>query len=236
MGWLINIKGEVMKKTLIFSIILMVLAVLAYGEEPQKVKFNIDKAKLESGNLQMFEENYVVEGKGQKKRSVGVILINAPPAKVWDVLDNWDVMGEFVPGLSYYKTIHVIKPIGKGDVGESLIEGKLSFPSIMYTLDVKFDEANLRQDWRMITEKEIAFYNEKREVLKKNSGMLRNIEGYEYLESYNNGLQTVYTYAPIIETAVPVPGFIENALSKNTLSGYVKAIKKRVESNQEQKK
>lgn len=225
-----------MKKSLIFSIILMVLAVSAYGAEPQKVKFSIDKAKLESGNLQVFEENYTVEGKGQKKRAVGIILINAPPAKVWDVLKNWDIMGKFVPGLSYYKTILVIKPIGKSDIGESLIEGKLSFPSIMYNLDVKFDEANLRQDWRMITEKEIAFYIEKQVVLKKNSGMLKNIEGYEYLEPYNNGLQTVYTYAPIIETAVPVPGFIEKALSKNTLSEYVKAIKKRVESDQEQKK
>lgn len=225
-----------MKKTLIFSIILMVLAVSAYGAEPLKIRFNIDKAKLESGNLQVFEENYVVDGKGQKKRAVGVILINAPPAKVWDVLEKWDVMGKFVPGLSYYKTIHVIKPIGKGEIGESLIEGKLSFPSIMYTLDVKFDEANLRQDWRMITEKEIAFYNEKQEVVKKNSGMLKNIEGYEYIEPYNNGLQTVYTYAPIIETSVPVPGFMEKALSKNTLSGYVKAIKKRVESDNEQKK
>jgi hypothetical protein len=236
MSLLINFKGEVMKKTLIFSIIFMVIAVSAYGAEPQKIKFNIDKAKLESGNLQVFEENYVVDGKGQKKRAVGVILINAPPAKVWDVLEKWDVMGKFVPGLSYYKTIHVIKPIGKGEIGESLIEGKLSFPSIMYTLDVKFDEANLRQDWRMITEKEIAFYNEKQEVVKKNSGMLKNIEGYEYIEPYNNGLQTVYTYAPIIETSVPVPGFMEKALSKNTLSGYVKAIKKRVESDNEQKK
>ena len=225
-----------MKKTLIFSIISMVFAVWAYGAEPKKVNFNIDKAKLESGNLQVFEDNYVVEGKGQKKRAVGVILINASPAKVWEVLENWDVMGEFVPGLSYYKTVHLIKPIGKGDVGESLIEGKLSFPPIRYTLDVTFDKVNLRQDWRLVTEKEIVSYNEKQEVLKKNSGMLKSIEGYEYLEPYNNGLQTVYTYAPIIETSGPVPNFIDRALTKNTLSGYVKAIKKRVESGKEQKK
>jgi hypothetical protein len=225
-----------MKKSLIFSIILMVLAVWAYGAEPQKVKFNFDKAKLEAGILQVFEENYVLESKGQKKRAVGVILINAPPAKVWEVLENWDVMGGFVPGLSYYKTVHVIKPIGKGDVGESLIEGKLSFPPIRYTLDVTFDKTNLRQDWRLVTEKEIASYNEKHEVLKKNSSMIKNIEGYECLEPYNNGLQTVYTYAPIIETSGPVPNFIDKALTKNTLSGYVKAIKKRLESGKEQKK
>jgi hypothetical protein len=231
-----DFKGGTMKKSLILSIILMVLAVWAYGAEPQKVKFNIDKAKLESGNLQVFEDNYVVEGKGQKKRAVGVILINAPPAKVWEVLENWDVMGEFVPGLSYYKTVRVIKPIGKGDVGESLIEGKLSFPPIRYTLDVTFDKANLRQDWRLVTEKEIASYNERQEVLKKNSSMIKSIEGYEYLEPYNNGLQTVYTYAPIIATSGAVPNFIDRALTKNTLSGYVKAIKKRVESGKEQKK
>ena len=225
-----------MKKSLILSIILMTLAVCTYGAEPQKVNFNIDKAKLESGILQVFEENYVVEGKGQKKRAVGVILINAPPERVWEVLENWDVMGEFVPGLSYYKTVHVIKPIGKGGIGESLIEGKLSFPPIRYTLDVTFDKVNLRQDWRLVTGKEISSYNEKQEFLKKNSSMVKSIEGYEYLEPYNNRLQTVYTYAPIIETSGPVPNFIDRALAKNTLSGYVMAVKKRVESRRVQKK
>lgn len=225
-----------MKKSLILSILLMALAVLAYGAEPQKLKLNIDKAKLEAGILQVFEENYVVEGKGQKRRAVGVILINAPTAKVWEVLENWDVMGEFVPGLSYYKTVHVIKPIGKSDIGESLIEGKLSFPPSRYTLDVLFDKVNLRQDWRLVTEKEIASYNEKQEVLKKNSFMIKSIEGYEYLEPYNNGLQTVYTYAPIIEISGPVPNFIDRALTKNTLPEYVKAVKKRVESGKEPKK
>jgi hypothetical protein len=219
-----------MKKSLILSIFIMLIAVLAYGAEPQKLKLNIDKAKLEAGTLQTFEENYVVEGKGQKRRAIGVILINAAPAKVWEVLEKWDVMGEYVPGLSYYKTIHVIKPLGTDTIGETLIEGKLSFPPIIYTLDVVFDKANLRQDWRLVTEKEIAMYNEKKEVVKKNSGMIKNIEGYEYLEPYNNGQQTVYTYAPIIETFGAVPQFIDKALTKNTLSGYVKAIKKRVET------
>ena len=228
-----------MKKSLILSILITIIfafaAVLAYGTEPQKLKLNIDKAKLEAGELQTFEENYVVEGKGQKRRAIGVILINATPAKVWEVLEKWDVMGEYVPGLSYYKTVHVVKPLGTDAVGESLIEGKLSFPSIIYTLDVVFDKTNLRQDWRLVTEKEIATYNEKKEIIKKNSGMIRSVEGYEYLEPYNNGQQTVYTYAPIIETAGAIPGFIDRALTKNTLSGYVKAVKKRVESGPEKK-
>lgn len=226
-----------MKRILIniLSVFLMTFAVCAYGAGPQKVKFNIDKAKLESGVLQVFEENYVVEGEGQKKRAVGIILINAPPARVWDVLENWDVMGEYVPGLSYYKTVHVVKPIGKSGVGESLIEGKLSVPPIRYTLLVKFDKSNLRQDWRLVSEKEILFYNKKQEILKKNSSMVKSIEGYEYLEPYNKGLQTVYTYAPIVETAGPVPDFIDRALTKNTLSGYVTAVKKRVESGKQKK-
>ena len=224
-----------MKKSFILSIFIMLIAVMAYGADPQKLKLKIDKTKLEAGQLQTFEENYNVEGKGQKRRAIGVILINASLEKVWSVLENWDVMGEYAPGLSYYKTVYVIKPLGKDTVGESLIEGKLSFPPIIYTLDVVFDKTNLRQDWRLVTEKEMASYNEKKEIVKKNSGMLRSIEGYEYLESYNNGQQTVYTYAPIIETAGAVPAFIDKALTKNTLSGYVKAIKKRVESGMEKK-
>lgn len=224
-----------MRKTLIVWVILTVVSLCAYGAELQKVQLNIDKTKLEAGVLQIFEENYIVEGKGQKKRAVGVIMIDAPPSKVWDVLENWDSMGEFVPGLSYYKTVHVIKPITVGSIGETLIEGKLSFPPIRYTLDVVFDKTNLRQDWRMVTEKELALYNEKREIVKKNSGMIKSIEGYEYIEPYDNGQRTVYIYAPIIETFGAVPPFMDRLLTKNTLSGYMKAIKKRVEAGMEQK-
>ncbi len=227
-----------MKEGLILSVFILVFAVCSYGAEPQKINFGIDKAKLESGKLQVFEEEYSIEGKGKKKRVVGVILIDASPAEVWQVLEDWDSMGAFVSGLDYYKTVHVIKPTKKGDVGESLIEGKLSIPllTILYTLDVKFDEPNLRQEWRMISKEEVTSYNQKGIAVRKNSKVLKNIEGYEYLKPYNNGSQTLYVYAPIVTTSVPVPDFIEKALSKTTLSGYMKGVKERVESLKKQDK
>ena len=173
-----------------------------------------------------------------RKRGVGVILIDAPPALVWDYLLKWDSMGEFIPGLEYYKTIHTIKPIAKGRVGESLIEGKLNFPvlTVMYTMDVTFDEPNLRQDWRLITPAESEIYTKKGIKVTRSTSGVKNIEGFEYIEPHGNGSKTVYYYVPIIETSIPVPGFVERFIANSTLPGYMEGMKKRIESKGAYKK
>ena len=209
---------------------------LAYGQE--KLNLNLDQKVLESGKLQTFTCAYKVEGKGTKKRAVGVMLIDAPPAKVWEVLLNWDAMGAYVPGLEYYKTIQQLKPLAKDAIGESLIEGKLTFPvlAVKYTLHVAFDEQNLRQDWRLVTEEEVNACAKKGIKITRSTGGLKNIEGFEYIEPYGDGTKTVYYYAPIVETSIPVPDFAERFISKSTLPGYMEGVKKRVESHGTYKK
>lgn len=219
-----------MRRITLLGFVLMLFGLPAFGQE--RLNLKIDQRVLESGKLQTFTQTYQVDGEGVKKRGVGVLLINAPPAVVWEYLVKWDSMGEYVPGLEYYQTKHVIRPIAKGGVGETLIEGKLKFPvlTVKYTLDVRFDEPGLRQDWRLITPQEAQTCAQKGIVVTRSTGGLKNIEGFEYLEPYGDGTRTVYYYAPIVETSVPVPDFAERFMAKSTLPGYMEGVKKRVES------
>ncbi|HQP30832.1 MAG TPA: SRPBCC family protein [Deltaproteobacteria bacterium] len=220
-----------MKKIVPLCLCVVLFSSVAFGQE--RLNLKLDRKTLEAGKLQTFTYEYKVEGQGKKKRGVGVILIDAPPERVWEYLLKWDSMGEFVPGLDYYKTIQSLRPIAKGAVGESLIEGKLKFPmlTIKYTLDVRFDEPNLRQDWRLITPEEVDEFARKGIKTTRATGGIKNIEGFEYLEPYAGGSKTIYYYAPIVETAVPIPAFVERLLANSTLPGYVESVKKRVETN-----
>jgi len=214
------------------------LSICAYGQEIGKADITLDEAKLKAGKLQIFVKEYSIQGKGVKKRAVGVILIDAPPTKVWEVLEDWDSMGEFVPSLEYYRTLQVIESSGEGLSKRALIAGRLSVPlfGVSYTLDVKFNKASLRQDWQLVTKEKADVYKKKGVDIKYPSAGLKNIEGFEYIEPYDGGGKTIYYYAPIVESSIPLPGFAERAIVKSTLPGYIGAIKKRVESGGTYKK
>lgn len=206
--------------------------------EAEKFNYQLDEKKLLAGEIQVFVKEYQVEGKGIKKRVVGVMILKAPRDRVWQVLEDWDAMGPFVPGLDYNKTIHVFEPAGSKDkIGNSLIEGQLQvlFLTINYTLNVKFDNVHYRQDWKMVTDQEVETYQEQKIQVKKAHRGLKNIEGFEYVEPYGDGSATIYYYAPIVETSIPMPEFLEEALSKTTLSGYMEGIRRMVDSYGQEK-
>ena len=66
--------------------------------------------------------------------------------------------------------------------------------------------------------------------LKESSFGIQSIEGFEYLEPYDNGKKTIYYYAPVVEVSIPVPSFLEQSISESSLPDYVLAIKARAES------
>lgn len=215
------------------AVLLFMAGANSGSAEGEKFNYKLDEKKLLSGGIQVFEKQYQVEGEGIKKRVVGVMLLEAPRDKVWKVLENWDAMGPFVPGLDYNKTIHIFEPLGnKNKIGNSLIEGqiKVLYLSINYTLDVKFDQANYRQDWKLVTDDQVEAYNQKKIPVKKANRGLKNIEGFEYIEPYGDGSSTIYYYAPVVETAIPIPGIVERALARNTLNGYMEAIREMVKN------
>lgn len=208
----------------------IILAFFTFGHA-EKLNLNLDQKKLLAGELQTFEQILKSSEGGSKKRVVGVILLDAPPTEVWKILSNWDNMNSFVKSLSYYKTIHVVKPLKKGSVGESIIEGKLKNRFVpVYTIDVKFDEPNLRQDYRLLTVAEINSLKQQNIKVQDPGSGIKNIEGFGYLEPYNNGTQTIYYYAPVIESSMPVPGWVETSITKSSLNEYMYGIRDKVKA------
>ena len=207
------------------SITLCLCMVLTLANaEVQKLSVNVDKAKLDKGELQTLITPLKTAEGLVKKRVIGAVVIDAPPSKVWKVLEDWEAMPAFVPGLEYYKVVHRISK----DV--FLIEGvvKAGLIKILYTLRVKFDRVWYTQEWSFITPGEIKAYNDKGIALKKPAWNIKNVEGFEYIEPYGNGMRTLYYYAPVIE-ARGVPEWIERLLAKQGLEGYMKGIKKKAE-------
>ncbi len=208
-------------------VFLLTFAINPAKEELQKLNLQLNEKKLHAGKIQTFAHKYDTDGKGIRKRVVGVILLDAPVATVWKVLGNWDAMGEYVSSLKYYKTIKILGSTTENQIRESLIEGllKVAFVKVQYTLRVRFDENNLRQDWNLVTKEEAQAYNTQNININKSSGILRNIEGFGYIEPYGDGNKTIYYYAPIVEVSGPIPDWIERKISKSSLKEYMNAVK-----------
>jgi len=204
--------------------IVLCLGMCAALAAAEKITVPLDKAKLDKGELQTFVIPLKTSAGQAKRRVIGVVIIDAPPAKVWTVLENWEAMPAFVPGLEYYKILKRNSP------SESIIEGtvKTGLIKILYTLVVRFDSVKLTQDWFFIKPEEVKAYNDKGIPVKKPTWNINNVEGFEYIEPYGDGSKTIYYYAPVIE-AKAVPEWIERLLAKRGLDGYMLGVKKKVE-------
>ncbi|ETR71255.1 MAG: hypothetical protein OMM_02623 [Candidatus Magnetoglobus multicellularis str. Araruama] len=155
----------------------------------------------------------------------------APPETVWSVLCNFDVMGDYIPYLAYYKTRHVLKTDDSGQTTEALIEGKLKVPvlTVEYTLFVSFFPDRYRVEWRLLQEEQVAQYNQQGLDIKACTGGLKDVDGYGYVLPYDDDRsQSIYIYAPVVETSIPLPGFAEKMVTKTVTSGYMHGIRDRV--------
>jgi hypothetical protein len=192
----------------------------------------LDMAVLQAGKMQVCEKSFdVADGEGQKKGVMGVILIKAPYKRVWRVISDWPAQADFVPGLEYFKVRHVF-PGGDKSHWHALIEGKLDIPfaAFTYTVDAQFDRRVGKMTWKMLTPTDIRRYQaEKIPVVLTDEERLRNVEGLGQIVARDDG-STVYYYAPVIETTVPVPAFIESAILSVSLNDYMEAIRQRAET------
>ena len=228
-----------MKYSIIISVTLsaalFLLAGLTFGKTSpgENLQVDIDEKKLRSGELQVFnlDESVDVSGVGKRKRILGVMLFNASAEDVWSILKQWERTPEFVPAVNYYKILKVKKPVRKDAVGKSLIEGsmRVAFMNIIYTLNVEFYEDRMRHEWRMLSDDEIKEYREQGVPVQDNSSTLRIVEGFGFVKPYGDGSQSVYYYSPVVETGVPVPGYIERSLTERSLNDYMGGLKKLVE-------
>lgn len=226
-----------MGRIIVFLWIILLFSIHPAHAELEKVNIRLDEKKLNAGKIQTFVYEDDTNGNSIRKRVVGVVLLDGPVSTVWEVLEDWDAMGDNVPSLKYNKTIKVLHSDAKQSLKESLIESllEIAFVKIIYTLHVRFDKQNLRQDWWLVTDREVLDYAKKNISVKESSGILKNIEGFQYIEPYGDGNKTIYYYAPIVEISGPIPGWIENKITKSSLEDYLEAIKAMVSDKAKRK-
>jgi polyketide cyclase/dehydrase/lipid transport protein len=201
--------------------------------ELDKFDFPVEDKKLWKGELQIFERR--LEGAGDKKKRhiAGIILIDASTDEVWEVVNNWESMSEFVPDLEYYRVITEGQGNKQDGLHQLFVEGKLNIPlfNFVYNLGVVSDKSRLVQRWRLMTPEEIEIIRLVGVDIKKSTDGIEEIKGYAHVESVDNGRKSIYTYSTTIEFSMPLPEFVENYICRNALSGFMKGIKKRAESH-----
>ncbi|MFH1886763.1 MAG: SRPBCC family protein [Pseudomonadota bacterium] len=203
----------------------------AFPDHLTKIEVPLDMNLLKAGDLQISVEEFSPGGEGTRKRVVGVVLVDAPPDIVWNVLLDWETMHEFVPNLKSYKVVHEFPAPGNPGDLRKIIAGKIKvlFFTIGYSMDVLFDPENMRQEWRLVPDEEAEAYRDNGISATDPVFGLKSVEGFEYLEPFEGGKKTLYYYAPVIESSIPVPGFIERAMAKSSLRGYMKGVKEKAE-------
>ncbi|MDX1695980.1 MAG: SRPBCC family protein [Ketobacteraceae bacterium] len=205
---------------------------MAQGATWDVDEFDVNEKKLRQQEIQTFEKTFATKGEGETRGIMGVMLINAPYDVVWEVISDWEAQGEFVPGLEYFKVKHVFSG-ATDEEWRSLVEGQLDIPfvSFRYTLDARFDKDAGTMRWTMLDKEDIKDYKARDiDVRESDEDSLKNIEGFGRIKSYND-IQTVYYYAPVVEVSAPIPGFVEDIISRISLSRYLEAIRDKAEKD-----
>lgn len=220
-------------KKLLIPFLFMILSGTAYSAEIKIPGIVIDREKLLAYELQVFEQTLSSNDFTNHKRIVGILLIDATPKEVWQVLKDWKLMGELVSEVEYHKIIAELKPIKKGLIGQSFIECKVSIPlfDFQYTLDVLFDESRFRQDWQLIKPEEVRIYNMIGINVKEPTDTIQNIEGFMIAEPFQNGRKTIYKFTSTVRFSTLLPRFVENYMIEKALTEHMVGVKKRVESH-----
>lgn len=216
----------------LIGLLLITLSFTATGAEWDINEFKIDQKKLLDQDIQTFEKNFKQDPnqEGETRGVLGVFLIKAPYDVVWKVISGWEAQSEFVPGLDYFKVKHLFEG-GDSSNWHSLVEGKLDIPfvSFRYTLDAIFNKTEGTMIWKMLTADDIKHYKSQNiPVQLSDEDRLKNIEGFGQIKAFDDK-QTIYYYAPIIEVSIPIPGFVEDMISKVSLSRYLHAIQEEAE-------
>jgi hypothetical protein len=200
---------------------------------PQKFQFPIDEDQLRKGELQIFELRLEGEGDKKKRHIAGIIQIDAAPDDVWEVLNDWESMNEFVPDLEYYRIISEEAQNKKNGTRQVYVEGKLNIPffNFVYNLGVVSDKSRMVQEWRLMTHEEIEIIRLVGLDIRESTDGIEEIKGHAYVETTDNGRKSIYAYSTVIEFSMPLPEFIENYICQNALSGYMEGVKKRAESH-----
>jgi hypothetical protein len=217
-----------MKKILVIFFISFSLNFFSSGREFEKLHEFIDDTVLLSDRVQIFEYK-AQEGKTYR---VGAIRIDASTDIVWEILEDMEMLGAKMPYIEYQKITYGELILENKRKGNIIVEGRLSIPnfSAQYTLTMDFNRLGMWRKWRILTPKEVASYNSKGVGVLKSSGLIREMEGFEYIEPYDKKTGTIYYYALNLKSTIPLPEFIMNTIENALFEQHMALIKEMAES------
>ncbi|HOO39643.1 MAG TPA: hypothetical protein PKY89_10565 [Deltaproteobacteria bacterium] len=214
----------------IFVLLYFSLAFSFFGGagEGERLHQFIDPALLQDEGVQLF----AYTTRQDKEYRVGAVLIDAEPEMIWNILQDMETLGSDVPYLDYQK---IRKKDEDGRTGEMLVEGRFNIPhfTAQYTITMSFDRPRKWREWRILTPEEVDSYRRKGTHVLRTSGLIRNMEGFEYLEATDAGAKTIYYYALDIQSTIPLPEFVKKSLSEPLLVQHLRFIRDRAESQQQ---
>jgi carbon monoxide dehydrogenase subunit G len=139
----------------------------------------------------------------------GDIEIGASPAEVMEAITNYGAYPEWASGV---KKAEVQKKDSRGRPSEVAFEVSQMGVSATYTLAYRYKAGDGGVSW----------------TTKSASGAVKDISGEYLLEPFGQG--TKVTYRTIIETAIPLMGFMKRQAERTIIGTALGSLKKRVES------
>ena len=152
------------------------------------------------------------------------------------MLQDMETLGDVLPYLEYQKIrSRDTSPAGRR-TGDILVEGRFNIPhfSAQYTITMSYDRPHMWRKWRMLQPSEIESYNKKGIAVLQTSGLIRSMEGFEYLEAFDGGAKTIYYYALDIQSTIPLPEFIKKNINETIFMQHLGFIKEKAESRREE--
>ena len=205
------------------AIIALALLILFSGAVPLPPGWAMepDWEQLNQNQVQTAIEPYETD-EGVKKRGVAMVILPAGIEKAWELVSDWDSMGDYVPNLKYYKTIHRAET-------EKFIAGRLRimFVNIDYPLWVQFDHEKYNHTWRMLKEDELPAIE-----LRGIKGLvpahfaIKDITGFWQLKPIDEN-KTLFLYSALV-SAKFVPESVMTYVSKLTLPNFLAAVRQRL--------
>lgn len=168
-----------------------------------------DWAKLRKGQIITLKEDDVRGEDSISGRVFAYGVIPAPPTKVWETLADFDSWPNYLPRL---ETVRVDKVEGENLWLYHML--KIMFVSIEYTVIYTFEPEIGRASW--VLDKEA----------KHDIG---DTSGFWEFVPVNQGRFTLATYHANVNTGMPVPRFVENFLTKESLPQIIEGLRGEVQ-------
>lgn len=198
------------------------------GGEYERLNEFKDMALLQQEGVQLFDYT----AKNDKEYRVGAILIDAGPQTVWEILQDMETLGDVLPYLEYQKIRNKDAAQVERRTGDILVEGRFNIPlfTAQYTITMSFDRAHMWRKWRILKPAEVESYSKKGIDVLQTSGLIRSMEGFEYLEACDGGTKTIYYYALDVQSTIPLPEFVKKNMHETLYDQQLRFIRDRAEA------